>query len=68
MRLISQLINGITRVLQKLFNFFNGTIILTFFVKLFPGEPAIFCLKLNESLLSGTLSTAPASVRASSSP
>ena len=68
MKLISQLINGITRVLQKSFNFFNGTIILTIFVKLFPVEPVIFCLNLNESLLSGTLSAAPASVRAGSSP
>ena len=32
MKLISQLINGILRVLQKLFKYFNGTIILNFFV------------------------------------
>ena len=31
MGLTSQLINRISRVLQKLLNFFNGTIILTFF-------------------------------------
>ena len=31
MRLISQLINGISRILQKLLRFFNGTAISTFF-------------------------------------
>ena len=31
MRLMSQLINGISRVLQKLFKSFNGTIISTSF-------------------------------------
>ena len=31
MRLISQLINGISRILQKLLKYFNGTIILTLF-------------------------------------
>ena len=42
MRLISQLINGISRVLQKLLKYFNGTIISTFFVSSFPVEPVIF--------------------------
>ena len=32
MRLISQLINGISRVLQKLLKYFNGTAISTSFV------------------------------------
>ena len=32
MRLISQLTNGISRVLQKLLKYFNGTAILTSFV------------------------------------
>ena len=32
MTLNSQLINGISRVLQKLSKYFNGTIISTFFV------------------------------------
>ena len=32
MRLISQLIKGISRVLQKLLKYFNGTAILTSFV------------------------------------
>ena len=41
-RLISQLINGISRVLQKLLKCFNGTIILTSFVPLLPILPAIF--------------------------
>ena len=33
-RVSSQLIKGITRVLQKLFRYFNGTSIKTFFVPL----------------------------------
>ena len=35
-KLISQLINGISRVLQKLLRYFNGTIISTSFVPSFP--------------------------------
>ena len=50
-RLISQLINGASRVLQQLFKYFNGTIILTFFVPSYPILPAIFVLYLNEALL-----------------
>ena len=46
--LISQLIKGISSVLQKLLIFFNGTIILTSFMPPFPTCPVIFCLKLNE--------------------
>ena len=42
-RLISQLINGISRVLQKLIQYLNGTIISTAFVPSFPVEPVIFC-------------------------
>ena len=34
MRLISQLINGISRVLQKLLKYFNGTTVLISFVLL----------------------------------
>ena len=41
-RLISQFINGISRVLQKLFKYFNGTLILTFSVPSFPILPVIF--------------------------
>ena len=41
MRLISQLIKDISRVLQRLLKYFNGTIISTSF----------FCLNLIESLL-----------------
>ena len=48
--LISQLINGISRVLQKLIKCFNVTIIWTSFVPLFPVGPVIFCLYLNEAL------------------
>ena len=32
MRLTSQLIKGISRVLQKLLNYFNGTIISTYYI------------------------------------
>ena len=49
-RLTSQLINGISRVLQKLPKYFNGTIISTSFV--FPSSgvfPVIFTLDLNDS-------------------
>ena len=50
MRLTSQLINSISRVLQKLLKYFNGTDILTFFV--FPATrvfPDILVLYLNGS-------------------
>ena len=50
MRLISQLINGISRVLQKLLKYFNGTIISTSFVLPAAGVfPVIFILDLNDS-------------------
>ena len=49
-RLISQLINGISRVLQELLKYFNGTAILTFFVLLEEGVfPVILDLYLNDS-------------------
>ena len=50
MILISQLISGISKVLQKLLKYFNGTAISTFFV--LPSEgvlPVIFILHLNDS-------------------
>ena len=49
-RLTSQLINGISRVLQKLLKYYNGTIIPISFV--FPSAgvfPVIFTLDLNDS-------------------
>ena len=49
-RLISQLINGISRVFQKLIKYFDGTIIQTFFSP-FLVLPAIFVLNLNKALL-----------------
>ena len=49
-RLISQLIKEIFRVLQKLLKYFSGTIISTFFVLSSPVGPVIFTLKLNESV------------------
>ena len=67
MRLISQLINDILGVLQKLLKYFNGTIILTFFVLLSAVEPANFYLHLNKALLPGKLSRAPASIKDGSS-
>ena len=48
MRLISQLINGISRVLQKLLKYFND--ILTSFVSSFSILLAIFVLNLNKAL------------------
>ena len=50
LRLISQLINSISRVLQKLLKYFNGTTISRFFV--LPSEgvlPVILILDLNDS-------------------
>ena len=67
MRLISQLINGISKVLQKLLKCFNGAIILVFFVPSAPVVPVIFYLNLKENLLPEKLSAAPASVKAGSS-
>ena len=67
MRLISQLINCISRVLQKLLKCFNGTIIWTAFVASFPVEAIIFSLKLNEALSPEKSLRVPASVKAGSS-
>ena len=69
MRLISQLIKGILRFLQKLLKYFNGTIISTFFVPAAADLSVVFCLNLNEALLSAVekLSIAPASVKSGSS-
>ena len=49
--LVSQLIKGISRVLQKLLRYFNGTVISTFFVTLAPAAPVIFRLYLKDLLL-----------------
>ena len=49
--LISQLINCISRALQKILRSLNGTIISATFVPSFPFSPVIFCLNLNETLL-----------------
>ena len=49
MRSILQLINGISKVLQKLHKYFNGTIISTSSVLLSAGVfPVIFILDLND--------------------
>ena len=49
-RLTSQLTKGISRVLQKLLKYFNGTIISTPFVLPAAGAfPFIFILDLNDS-------------------
>ena len=50
-RLISQLIYGILRVLQKLRKYFNGTVILTF-CTMISVVPATFVLNLKKVLLS----------------
>ena len=47
----SQLIKGISIVLQKLLRYFNETIISTSFAPLFPVCPEILCVNLNEVLL-----------------
>ena len=67
MRLVSQLTNGISRVLQKLLKYFNGTNILIAFVPLLPVEPVIFRLYLNETLLPAQLSGAKVLVQDCSS-
>ena len=52
MKLISQLIKDISRVLEKLLKHLNGTIISTSFVPFAAtGLLVIFCLNLNEELL-----------------
>ena len=46
-RLISQLLNGISIVLEKLFRYFNGTILSVFFVLSSPVSPIHSILRLN---------------------
>ena len=58
-KLNSQLVNGIARILQKLLKYFNRTIISTFFIT--PSLsvwPVIFVLKLNESVALAPLKSA----------
>ena len=52
LRLISQLIEGISRVLQKLPKYFSADVILTAFPPLLPVWPVIFSLILNELVIS----------------
>ena len=52
---------------RNLPNYFNGTIILTFFVPLFSAEPFSFCLNINKTLLPGKLLKGPASFKSGSS-
>ena len=63
MRLISQLLNGFSRVLRKLRKYSSGTIVLTAFVPLYPVKPVIFCLYLNEAMLLGKSPRVPAAVK-----
>ena len=50
MKLTSQLVNGISRVLQNLLKYFNGLAISTCFVLPAAGVfPVIFILDLNDS-------------------
>ena len=67
MKLISQLINDISRVFQKWFKYFNCAIILTSFVPSTPVLPDIFCLTLYEALLTGNLLIIPAPFKYGSS-
>ena len=67
---ISQLITGISRVVQKLLKDFNGTIISTSFVPWLPVLLATFSLNLIEkplSLIAGKSLTAPAIFKIGSS-
>ena len=68
MRLISQLITGISRVFEILVRYFNDTIISTSFVPPLVVLPVCFCLSLNKALLlaAWTLAIASASVKAGS--
>ena len=68
-RLIWQLISDISRVLQKLLKYFNGTIISTSFVPILPVKPVILSLSLNDAMLSAAwkLAIATATVKACSS-
>ena len=50
-RLISQLSEVISIVVQKLLRYFNGNIVSTFFVTFLPVSPVIFYLILNESVV-----------------
>ena len=50
LRLISKLINGFSRVLQKLLKYFNGTAVLSYFVLPAAGDfPVILILYLKDS-------------------
>ena len=65
MRLISELIKGISRILQKFLKYLNSIIISTLFLLPAADLPVIFCLNLNKALLLlaiEKLTTAPASV------
>ena len=51
MRLLSQLMEGISRVFQKLLKHFNGTFISASFIRLvLTVLPFMFCLVLNEAM------------------
>ena len=67
MRLISQLINDISRVLQKLLKHFNSTIISTSFAQSAFVSPITFRLNLEESLLPGKVLITPVPFKYSSS-
>ena len=68
MRLISTLINGISRVLQKSLKYFNDTSISTSFLLPSSGVfPVIFALNLNDALLPGELKMLPLLSKAGSS-
>ena len=67
MRFITQLINGISRVLQKLFKYFNSTIISTFLVAPTPVWSVAFLFNFKQSSLPGKSSIVPTAIKAGSS-
>ena len=54
MKLTSQLINGISRVFQKLLKYFNGTIISTYFV--FPSSGVFLVIFILDLMIQNRLS------------
>ena len=54
MRLISQIIKGISDFFKNYLNILMTQLFQHFWYQLSPATPAIFCLNLNEAMLSAT--------------
>ena len=69
MRLISQIIKGISDFFKNYLNILMTQLFQHFLYQLSPATPAIFCLNLNEAMLSAAwkLASAPVAVKADSS-